>query len=114
HDMGGVRSKHVIRDGYRPVRIHDVEPHRLVQVGERGLAHPLGDSRQVLFAIAWNPHQVRQVSGAMDSVLSGAGSDLEYRAALEEPLTQYREDRLAVALTGLGEWLHGRRRKCWR
>jgi hypothetical protein len=54
---------------------------------------------------------MRQVRREVHSMLTGAGADLERSAGLREPLPQYLEDGLAIALASIRMWLHGTRRK---
>jgi hypothetical protein len=47
-------------------------------------------------------------------MLARPGADFERNARLREPLAQYLEDRLAIALASLGMGFHGARRNVAR
>jgi hypothetical protein len=58
--------------------------------------------------------EVRKIPGEVHRVLARPRADFERAAGLREPLAQYLEDRLAIALASRGMRLHGARRKVCR
>ena len=114
HDVRRVRAEDVVDCLDRPLAVAHVELQRRAQVRQRRFAHPQADAGEIRLAVRRLPLQMRQMRGEVHGVLPGAGADLQRDARLREPLAQYLEDRLAIALASLGMGLHGTRRKVVR
>ena len=82
-----------------PCGIHNIQSLRGQKIGGARFVSPSSNGCKISFVyVSGLPPQIWKARCEISSVLTGAGRDLQYRAARREVSLQYRQDWLAIAL----------------